>query len=339
MSKRRLVIVLIVGISISLMGWLASSFRYVLQGPAKTVQVNHQKSITLIKLNVRLGWLVNANSAGQIAALAEGFYREEGLDITFNEGGIADPSVKTVAAGADDLGFANGPDLVISARAAGAPLKILAVIQRDGYHSFFVREDSGILTPKDWIGRRVGIKVGSPTYLYYLAILNKLGIGRASIHEVPLGYDVSPFLTKGVDVFPGAKNNEAITIEALGVRLRFISPADYGIQTMGNVLFTTETMLLEREDAVRRFVRATMRGWDWCQVPENQDAVINYLIAYNPKLERVKEKRALEETLPLVDNGSIDRNKLADIIDNQLRYGGLSRRVTVEELIAPILPE
>jgi ABC-type nitrate/sulfonate/bicarbonate transport system substrate-binding protein len=290
----------------------------------------------LIKLNVRLGWLVNANSAGQIAALARGFYRDEGLDVTFHEGGLADPSVKTVAGGADDFGFANGPDLVISARAAGAPLKILAVIQREGYHGFFVREDSSITTPHDWIGRRVGVKIGSPTYLYYLTILNKLGIDRASIHEVPLGFDVRPFLTRDVEVLPGAKNNEAITLEAQGIRLRTFSPADYGIPTMGNVLFTREAMLYEHEETVRRFVRATMRGWIWCQALENRDAAIDYLVAYNPKIERLKERRALEETLPLVGDGSIDRNKLSQIIDNQFHYGGLARRVTVEEIIAPI---
>jgi NitT/TauT family transport system substrate-binding protein len=298
-------------------------------------QVNNQ-STGLIKLNVRLGWLVNANSAGQIIALARGFYREEGLDVTFHEGGIADSSVKTVACGADDLGFANGPDLVISARAAGAPLKILAVIQRESYHGFFVREDSNIATPHDWIGRRVGVKMGSPTYLYYLAILNKFGIYRASIQEVPLGYDVGPFLTRDVEVLPGAKNNEAITLEAQGIRLRTFSPADYGIPTMGNVLFTTEAMLHEHEETVRRFTFATMRGWLWCQAPENRDAAIEYLLAYNSKIERSKERRALDETLTLVGDGFVDKVKLADIIDNQIRYGYLARRVTVEELIAPL---
>jgi NitT/TauT family transport system substrate-binding protein len=329
---------LTVAVFIALVGWLASSFRQASRGPIKTAQVG-LKSTELIKLNVRLGWLVNANSAGQVVALARGFYRDEGLDVTFHEGGIADPSVKSVASGADDLGFANGPDLVISARAAGAPLKILAVIQREGYHGFFVREDSGIETPHDWIGRRVGVKIGSPTYLYYLAILNKLGIDRASIHEVPLGYDVLPFLTRNVEVFPGAKNNEAITLEAQGIRLRTFRPADYGIPTMGNVLFTSDAMLHQHEETVRRFVRATMRGWVWCQAPENRDAVIDYLVASNPKIDILKEKRALEETLLLIGDGSIDRAKLADIIENQISYGGLARRVTVEEIVASLSTE
>jgi ABC-type nitrate/sulfonate/bicarbonate transport system substrate-binding protein len=320
---------------IGLLGLLAYSFRHVSLGPAKPPQVN-QQSTGLIKLNVRLGWLVNANSAGQIVALGRGFYRDEGLDVTFHEGGIGDPSVKTVAGGADDLGFANGPDLVISARAAGAPLKILAVIHREGYHGFFVREDSGIATPHDWIGRRVGVKIGSPTYLYYLAILNKLGIDRASIHEVPLGYDVRPFLTKDVDVLPGAKNNEAIALEAQGIRLRILSPADYGIPTMGNVLFTREAVLHEHEESVRRFVRATMRGWVWCQALENREAAIDYLVAYNAGIDRLKERRALEETLVLVGDGSIDRNKLSEIINNQRRYAGLARPVSVEEIVAPL---
>jgi ABC-type nitrate/sulfonate/bicarbonate transport system substrate-binding protein len=333
---RRLVIALMVGILIGLLGWLAVSFQHVVPGMMKPEQIGDQKSPELIKLNVRLGWLGNANSAGQIVALARGFYREEGLDVTLHEGGIAAPSVKTVAAGADDLGFANGPDLVISARAVGAPLKILAVIHQEGYHGFFVREDSGILTPNDWVGQRVGVKVGSPTYLYYQIILTKLGIDRTAIYEVPLGYDVHPFLTRDVDVLPGATNNEAITLEANGIRLRYFLPADYGIPTMGNVLFTTEAMVRNSPDTMRRFVRATMRGWAWCKVQENRDVTIDYLIAYNPKLERLKEKRALEETLSLVGNGDIDKDKLARIIDNQIHYGDLARRISVNEITASL---
>jgi NitT/TauT family transport system substrate-binding protein len=339
MNKKYLVTSLLVGALISSLAWLALSSCQMPLKTTTTLESGKQEAIGLMKVNVGLGWLINANSAGQIAAQAQGFYRQEGLDVTFHEGGIANPSVKTVAAGADDLGFANGPDLIIAARASGVPLQILAVIHREGYHGFFVREDSGILTPYDWRGRRVGVKIGSPTYLYYQAILNRLGIDRAAIQEVPLGYDLHPFLVKEVDVLPGAKNNEAIALEAQGIRLRCISPSDYGIPTMGNVLFTTEQMLREHADMVRRFVRATMRGWAWCRVPENRNSTIDYLIARNPALDRVKERRALAETLPLIGEGDIDREKLADIIDNQFRYGDLARRVTVEEIIAPLSME
>lgn len=316
-----------------LISWLVFSFWQV--APSRAVSsrgTGEGGQVGLEKLHVRLGWLANANSAGQIVAAAKGYYHDEGLDVIFREGGMVDPSVKTVASGEDDVGFANGPDLVISARAAGAPLKIVAVIQREGYHGFFVRDDSVIQTPKDWIGRRVGVKLGSPTYLYYQAILGKLGIERSGIHEVPVTYDLRLFLAGEVDIYPGAKNNEAIALEAQGIRLKCFSPVDYGIPTMGNVLFANETTLHKRRDTVRRFVHATMKGWDWCRIPEHQNAAIDYLVAYSQRLDAANEFRALNMTLPFVGNGDVDRNKLAAIIDMQFRFGGLSRRVSVAEV-------
>lgn len=287
------------------------------------------------KLRVRLGWLANANSAGPVVAAARGFYQDEGLDVMLSEGGMAQHAVRSVAAGEDDLGFANGPDLVISARAAGVPVKIVAVVHQEGCHGFFVRDDSDIRSPRDWPGRRVGVKSGSPTYTYYLALVSKLGIDRNAIREVPLGYDPRPFLAGDVDVYPGAKTNEAVTFEQQGVRVRCIDPEDYGIPTIGTVLFATEPILRDRADAVRRFVRATMRGWDWCRPASNRESVVNHLAALNPGLDRRKELRALELTLPLVGSGEIDRARLAAFIDVQTRHCGLSRPVTMDELAAP----
>jgi ABC-type nitrate/sulfonate/bicarbonate transport systems, periplasmic components len=335
MNKRRILTVLIIVVLI-ILGWFASLFWYKSPSQSQPLQGAGPSPKELIKLNVRLAWQANANSAGQIVALARDFYREEGLDVTFNEGGIADPSVKTVAGGADDLGFANGVYPIVAARAVGAPLRIVAIIHQEGYHCFCARDNSGIQTPKDWVGRRVGVKPsGSATYYYYQMLIRKLEIDRSTISEVPVGYDVRPFLAEEVDVFPGARNNEALTIEGYGIRLKCISPEDYGIPTIGHVLFTTEAMLHAREDVVRRFVRATMRGWNWCRVPENRNAVIEYLVAYNPKIDRSKERRALDETLLLVGDGSINKNKLANIIDSQMLYGDLAHPVTVDEIIHP----
>jgi ABC-type nitrate/sulfonate/bicarbonate transport system substrate-binding protein len=289
------------------------------------------------KLRVRLGWLVNANSAGPVVAAARGFYRDEELVVMLSEGGMAQHAVRSVAAGEEDLGFANGPDLVISARAAGVPIKIAAVIHREGYHGFFVKDNSDIRAPRDWPGKRVGVKPGSPTYTYYLALASKLGIDRNTVREVPLGYDPRPFLAGDIDVYPGAKTNEAVTFEQQGIRVRCIDPEDYGIPTIGTVLFASEPTLRCRSDAVRRFVQATMRGWDWCRPAGNREEVVSHLAALNPGLDRRKELRALELTLPLVGTGEIDRARLAAFIDVQTRHGDLSRPVTIDELVTPPL--
>jgi ABC-type nitrate/sulfonate/bicarbonate transport system substrate-binding protein len=306
-------------------------------GPRRTTPKSPPAASRLRKLSVRLGWQVNANSAGQIVALERGFYREQGLDVDLLPGGLSDPSVKTVAAGADQIGFANSPNLVISARAAGAPLRIVAVIQQEGYHGFMARAGSGIEAPKDWEGRRVGVKYASPTFLYYQGLLQACGVDRDSIEEVPLQYGLQPFLEGHIDVYPGALTNEAITLEMAGLSLKCIRPGDYGIASMGNVVFTSEQFLAAEPQTVRRFLAATLRGWRRCLDPENEAEALEYMRRHSPALDAEKEGRALAENRRLVLSGTpgrIDEERLASIIAQMGRADLLKHVVAVADVVA-----
>ena len=291
----------------------------------------------LVKINARLGWQVNANSAGQIAALEKGFYKEVGLDVKLYPGGLVDPSVRTVAAGVDQVGFANGPDLVLKARDSGVPLKILAIVQQESYHGFFVKADSPISSPKDWEGHRVGVKYASPTFLLYQVLIRKLGVDRSKIEEIPLKFGVHPFIEGDIDMYPGAKTNEAISLEQMGIKLRVTSPSEYDIDTYGNVIFSTDSMIAENPDVLRKFVRATFRGWEWCLRPENEEQTIGFMQKHSPHLDPAKESRALRENRRLVgveDIGKIDTSKLAGIIQYMKDFELLREDMAVADVVA-----
>lgn len=291
-------------------------------------------------LKVRLGWQFNANSAGQVAALEKRFYRDEGLEVELFPGGLDNPSIKTVAIGVDNFGFANGPDLVIKARAAGAPLKIVAVIQQKSYHGFVAKAGSGIRNPKDWRGRKVGVKHSSPTFLLYQALLSKLNVDRSTITEIPVRYGLQVFLEDQIDVFPCAFTNEVISLEIMGVQLQKIHPADYGIETCGNVLFATERMIREKPETVQRFVDATLRGWQWCLKEENWEESVTFLQRHSKHLKMEKEKQALKLNVELVNPadrsvpyiGFIDESKLRMIVKNLHRFGVIKKDIDVRDL-------
>ncbi len=297
----------------------------------------------LERVSVRLGWQVNANSAGQIVALEEGFYRKAGLLVTLNPGGLDFPSVQTVSAGGDQIGFANGPDLVIKARAAGAPLKIVAVIQQRSFHGFMVKASSGIKTPKDWEGKRVGVKYASPTYMLYRALLKKEAVDRDKIEEVPLKYGLQPFLEDHIDVYPGAFTNEAISLEMMGTKLTRVHPADYGINTCGNVIFTTERMIQEHPETVRGFVQATLRGWEWCLERSNQAEAVKHVQQHSKHLKKEKELAALQLNVDLVGAeelgknpvGWIDVEKLKAIVGYMREFGVIEKDVAASDLVDP----
>jgi ABC-type nitrate/sulfonate/bicarbonate transport system substrate-binding protein len=216
-------------------------------------------------------------------------------------------------------------------------LRIVAVIQQKGYHAFMSRADAGIETPTDWQGRRVGVKYASPTFLYYLGLLRACGVDRGRIEEVPLQYGLQPLLEGDIDVYPGALTNEAITIELQGVKLRCIRPDDHGITSIGNVVFTSEAMLKEEPEAVRRFVAATLEGWRWSLDPANEDAAVQLMRRHAAALDPEKEARALAENRRLVlgeTPGAIDEQRLGAVIEQMREAGLLKADIGVEDVVA-----
>src|SRR5205807_865150 len=79
------------------------------------------------QLRVRLTWLHQAQFAGIYLAEDQGFYKNAGLNVTINAGGIEYSSVKMVTAGTDDLGLTSA-DQILLARAKGVPLIALAAL-------------------------------------------------------------------------------------------------------------------------------------------------------------------------------------------------------------------
>jgi len=288
------------------------------------------------ELLVRLGWQVNANSAGQIVALEKGYYEELGVAVKLLPGGLANPSVKTVGSGAEDIGFANSPDLVIHARSAGVPLRIIAVIHQTGYHAFFSRVEANIRTPHDWIGKRVGVKYGSPTYLYYLEALRKNNIDRKSIVEIPVKYGLQSFLNGDIDVYPGALTNEGIALERRGLRIHRLSTTDLDMKTWGNVIFTTEEQLKSNRDAIRSFIKATIKGWQYCVDIKNEDEVLDLIARHTDEIDREKERVALRLTTKLVSErpiGSINLEDFSAILDREQQLAHLNSKITVAKII------
>ncbi len=299
------------------------------------VAYTHRQS-KLRHVTVSLGWQPNANSCGQIAALELGFYKAQGLDVTFEPGGIDNPSVVRVASGSSDIGIANSPVLVINAVSSGVPLQIVGTIQHTGYHAFFSRAESKIASVEDWRGKRVGIKPGSPTYFLYHEMLLRNGVDRAELHEVPLKYGVQPFVANDVDVYPGALTNEMLVLEELGIDIVILHPEDSGIPTCGSVIFANREYIDQHPEVVKAFVSATMAGWEWCLEPENEAEAIEHLSKHCRNIDRNKELNALRMNRELVMQHALGANnleRLSQIMESMKARGLIRSDIELNEVV------
>jgi NitT/TauT family transport system substrate-binding protein len=126
---------------------------------------------------------------------------------------------------------------------------------------FITRKDSGLTAFKDFKGKRIGIQTGADTDVLYRALLAMNGMTSKDVKEIPLQYDMSPFVSNLIDVLPGYVTNQPITLQSKGIGTNIISARSEGLHYYGNVFFTTEKTLRENPEQVRRFVRALQAGW------------------------------------------------------------------------------
>lgn len=249
------------------------------------------------RVTVRLKWLHTASFAEQYAARERGFFQKVGLDVDLRPGGFEMDPVRLVAGGSDDIGII-GADTLLLARSKGIPLVAVGVVFQSSPGGFVVRSDSTITSPKDFVGRRVGIKPGTDIETIYVALLARLGIDRGGIREIPMKFDVQPFVAGVIDVLPTYVTNDPYLLEEKGIPVRVVRPEDYGVSLYGMVYVVTESTLRKRSEMVQRFLDASVQGWLWAMA--NRDEATRLVLRYADKLTFPHQRKMLDSLAPLV---------------------------------------
>jgi ABC-type nitrate/sulfonate/bicarbonate transport system substrate-binding protein len=252
-------------------------------------------------VTLRLKWLNQAQFAGYYVAKDKGYYSAAGLEVSIQPGGSDFPAIQMVAGGSEQFGV-TGADQILIARSKGVPVVAIAVIYRENPFVLFALKKSGITKPAQFSGHNIGLKIGGSEELIYRSVLKSAKIDKASLHEVPVKFDLSPLLTGQVDIWPGYVINEVIAAEEKGFDVSVIKPSDYGVRMYADTLFTTERMLKEQPELVKKFVAATIHGWT--DAVADPQVAARTTVKFGNKLEFEHELAMMKASIPLITAGS-----------------------------------
>lgn len=213
-----------------------------------------------VELKVGLGYLPSVQFAPFYFAQQAGYYRDAGLEVTF-ENKIDSDLVTVVAQGALDVGVADGTS-VIPAVSQGIPIRYIATIYGTYPSIVFAKESSGITSAADLEGKRIGIpgKYGS-SWIALQALLDSVGLTPDDVT-----IDLYPEFGQGValqqdavDAATGFANNEPVQLELTGVTAVVLHVDDV-VALPGPGLIASTATLDTKHDAVAAFVAATLRA-------------------------------------------------------------------------------
>jgi NitT/TauT family transport system substrate-binding protein len=239
-----------------------------------------------VGLSEQLGWLANSQMAGDFVAIAKGYFKDAGLDVKLQPGGPSIDPVQIVAGGGVPFGNVASVAVLVTARSRGLPVKAFAAALQKHPFAFMFFKKSGIRTPRDFIGKTIGIQATARVLLD--AVLAKYEIPQDKVKVILIGGTTQPLVIGQVDVITGwlidAPQVDAIK-QAGG--FSYFLLWDLGIRLYAFTYFTTDRVLNERKDVLARFIAASSKGWLYAanHPDEAVDDVMNATTGLDRRLE------------------------------------------------------
>ncbi|NOQ35350.1 MAG: hypothetical protein GQ569_05575, partial [Methylococcaceae bacterium] len=254
------------------------------------------------KVSIQLKWLHAFQFAGYYAAKEKGFYADEGLEVELKPRIPRVNNIEQVLNGKSEYGIADTG--LLQDRLKGKPVVLLASIFQHNPIVYFTLKSSGITTPYQFKGKRVMDNLYGSASLR--AMLYEAGISSEEFTHINHTFNINDLINGKVDAFSDYLTNQPYSFRQKNIEINIIDPRNYGIDFLGDNLFTTEAEIRQHPERVRRFLRATLKGWDYAL--KHSDEIINLILKkYNADKRLSKQHLRFEanETIKMIVPDSI----------------------------------
>jgi len=229
------------------------------------------------EIELALNWFPEAEHGGFYAALVHGYYREAGLKVKILAGGPTSPVIQRVAGNQVTFGIENA-DRILLARAQEADIVALMAPIQKSPRAIMVHAKSGFKRIEDISGVTLAVN-GGAAWVQYL----KKREPFRDVRFVPYSGNVAQFLVDEKYAQQAYAFSEPFVAEQKGADAVCLLVAETGFNPYTSVLVTSGETLRGRADLVRKFVAASVRGWQtYLDHPEETN---RYIHEINPEMD------------------------------------------------------
>ncbi|WP_214405236.1 ABC transporter substrate-binding protein [Pseudonocardia lacus] len=228
------------------------------------------------KVTLQLQWFVQGQFAGYLAAVDQGFYRDQGLDVEIKEGGVDIVPQTVLAQGQADYAIAWVPKALASREQGAGITDVAQIFQRSGtYQVSFA--DRGIASPADLRGKKVG-NWGFGNEFELFAGMTGAGLTPASdVTLVQQQFDMQALLSGEIDAAQAMSYNEyAQVLEAQNPATgQLYQPSDFtvidwndvGTAMLQDAIWANTERLSDPayQETTTKFIAASIKGWAYCR--------------------------------------------------------------------------
>lgn len=253
----------------------------------------------LTPANMRMDFIIGGKHAPWFVALEKGFYAKRGLAATIQASTGSADTVRTIASGGADFGFADIATMIV-AKSRGTPVQAAAQFGYVGA-TILWRDEGTIKSIKDLQGKSLAISPGQAQWFLMPAYcrINKIDFKSIKIQETAAPIQPAALVTKKADfiiMFRGSNDEVAERAAAkVGVKLSRVFMKDTGLDIYGTSLIVKDEDIKKRPEFVRAYVEGTLEGLRYAR--DNQEETLKILLKHKPELDAELTTQQLKNAL------------------------------------------
>ena len=271
-----------------------------------------------------LGWKTQGSDAPFLMALSRGYFEDEGLNVTIDQGEGSAATVTRIMGGAYDAGFGDINAIIqnAAARPGEAPVMVYQLWNRPPF-AIVTPKSAGIETPADFEGKRLGGAQGTPTTRLFPVFAKLNGVDIDNVAQENMAPNLQePMMIRGdIDgafVFTITSwFNLIANRQDPAADFNWFQFEDYGMDLYSNGMMVSRKMLAENPEAVSGLVRAVNRAT--LEIAQDQDIAVEAIMAFDnlvdPELERARLEFALTNLMNAPETAEIG---MGDLVDERL---------------------
>jgi NitT/TauT family transport system substrate-binding protein len=228
------------------------------------------------EIGLALNWFPEAEHGGYFAALVHGYYNEAGLKVKILSGGPSSSVLQRVAGNRVAFGIENA-DRVLLARAQEADVVAVMAPLQISPRAIMVHAASGFQRINDLADVTLAVNSGA-AWAQYL----KKKVRLRNVRFVPYSGNVAQFLVNQNYAQQAYVFSEPFVAREKGAAVKCLLVAETGYNPYTSLLVTSGDTIRNRPELVRKFVSASIRGWQ--TYLERPDETNRHIHEINPEM-------------------------------------------------------
>ena len=257
------------------------------------------------KVIFQLDWVPGGDKSAIYAAVKQGFFAAEGLEVTLQSGRGSSDAVTKLASGTADVGVAGIAALMTAVAESNAPVKAVMSIYSKGPDAIFTVKGSGVNTLKDVTGKTVATATFSSSNALWPVMQQNLSIDPAQVKLLKVDPStLAPLLAQGkvdatINWITVAPLFERVLKQA-GKELVVLPWSSQGLEGYGWSVMASDKFIKERPEVLARVLKVLRKSFDYAL--NNPDAAAADLKAMVPEMDVKMSADEMRSSLPLIRN-------------------------------------